>query len=323
MAKEALTQTLSLFRTLPPQSAIITYDFDISVQKRKDEPEFYGFVPAGVPGGIVFACMVLNSAFLLLARSASAALLILVQPSLFLYYTLGDCAFFFLQKACRGDFRSYWKVEGLAGTVFFDCLSQLVFKLVVDYTGLVQLRGPGCLGGCYWTGNMVRVRVESGPFFPSLIHSSQVLALIAPSGAVAIYFASDASSGSNLDESTTWTLASSLCGAWVAIFLLFLLLMNSSHRHTFYSTQTCKEWVCSDFTKEGATDASKMRIHTSNHRQWQHLRGDVKEWTWANWARFEREEHEWFSAALIACVDDDMIPAGSLEGLRRAGGGQE
>jgi hypothetical protein len=96
--------------------------------------------------------------------------------------------------------------------------------------------------------------------------------------------------------------------------------MNSSHRHTFYSTQTCKAWVCSFFTKEGATDASKMEIHTTRRRLWTHLRPEVKEWTLANWARFEREQPDWFSPGLIGQVDDDMIPPGSLEGLRRAGG---
>ena len=149
-----------LLRTHSPQSAIITHDFDINAERRKDEPEFYGFIPDGVPGAIVFACMVLNSALLLLARSASAALLMLVQPSLFLYYVLGDIAFFFLQKAARGDIRYFENLDGWAGTVVFDFVGQLVWKLIVDYTGLVQFRGPGVLGGCYWTGNMVGERAS-------------------------------------------------------------------------------------------------------------------------------------------------------------------
>ena len=96
---EGGAQSNPLLRTHSPQSAIITYDFDFGAQGRKDGPEVYGFIPDGVPGAIVFACMVLNSALLLLARSASAALLMLVQPSLFLYYVLGDCAFWRKKKA--------------------------------------------------------------------------------------------------------------------------------------------------------------------------------------------------------------------------------
>jgi hypothetical protein len=148
---------------------------------------------------------------------------------------------------------------------------------------------------------------------------AQVLAITAPFGAVAIFYSNDASTGSNLDESTAWALVSSLCGAWILVFLLFLVLMSSSHRHTFYSTQTSKAWVCSHFTKEGATDASKMGIHKKRRRLWTHLRPEVKEWTLANWARFEQEDPAWFSPALIANVDDDMIPPNSLA---RLGGGR-
>ena len=131
------------------------------------------------------------------------------------------------------------------------------------------------------------------------------------------------SSDSNLDATTTWALASSLSGAWILVLLLFLLLMNPSHRHTFYSTETCKAWVCSKFTKEGATDACKMEIHKFRRRLWKHLRPEVKEWTLANWARFEREQPDWLTPGLIASVHDDNIPPGSLEGLRRAGGGRK
>jgi hypothetical protein len=67
-----------------------------------------------------------------------------------------------------------------------------------------------------------------------------------------------------------------------------------------------------------------MSIHRFRRRLWKHLRPEVKEWTLANWARFEREDLEWFDAARIAQVDDDKIPPGSLEGRKRAkvGGGR-
>jgi hypothetical protein len=136
-------------------SGTITYDFDTSVQRRKNEPEFYGFIPDGTRGTVVFGCMILNGALLLLARSASAALLMHAKSSYFLYYTLGDCAFFFLQKAARGDIRCFVNMDGWAGTVSTDFFSHLFTKLVTDYTGLVQFRGPGVQGGCYWTMSMV------------------------------------------------------------------------------------------------------------------------------------------------------------------------
>jgi hypothetical protein len=51
-------------------------------------------------------------------------------------------------------------MDGWVGTVIFDFLFQLFFKLIVDYTGLVQFRGAGIIGACYWTVNMVGERAS-------------------------------------------------------------------------------------------------------------------------------------------------------------------
>ena len=139
-------------------SATITWDFDTGNQRRRDEPEFYGMIPDGLRGNVVFLCMILNSAMLLLARSLSYAMLMLANPAYVLYYALGDSSFFFLQKAARGDFKYFANVDGLAGLLIFDFLIQFCLKTVVDFTGLVQLRGSGILGGSYWSGSMVCVQ---------------------------------------------------------------------------------------------------------------------------------------------------------------------
>jgi hypothetical protein len=136
-------------------SATITWDFDTGNQRRRDEPEFYGMIPDGLRGNVVFLCMILNSAMLLLVRSLSYAMLMLANPAYVLYYALGDSSFFFLQKAARGDIKYFANVDGLAGLLLFDFLIQFITKTIVDFTGLVQFRGPGILGGAYWSGSMV------------------------------------------------------------------------------------------------------------------------------------------------------------------------
>jgi hypothetical protein len=136
-------------------SATITRDFDTRIQYRRDDPEFYGMIPDGVRDNVVFLCMILNSAMLLLVRSLSYAMLMLVNPAYVVYYALGDVAFFFLQKAARGDFKYFDNVDGLAGFLIFDFLGQIILKTITDFTGLVQFRGPGILGGAYWSGSIV------------------------------------------------------------------------------------------------------------------------------------------------------------------------
>jgi hypothetical protein len=154
---------------------------------------------------------------------------------------------------------------------------------------------------------------------------SQVLALVlalgASLGATAIYFESVDEEEAVMSESVAWMLVTSLVGAFVGVALLFLLLINSKYRRTFYSTQTSKEWVCSYFTKDGASDESKMKIHLCRRAMWKHIREEVKEWTLANWERIEAESPEWFTPALKDQIDDDMIPAAVLRKIKMAGGG--
>jgi hypothetical protein len=51
-------------------------------------------------------------------------------------------------------------MDGWVATVVNDFLFQFLFKLIADFTGVVQFRGPGVQGGCYWTGNMVGKRAS-------------------------------------------------------------------------------------------------------------------------------------------------------------------
>jgi hypothetical protein len=61
-------------------AATISFDFDVSPQRRRDEPAFYGYIPdsAGWRTAIFF-CMIMNGALLLLLRSVSTALLLVVD----------------------------------------------------------------------------------------------------------------------------------------------------------------------------------------------------------------------------------------------------
>ena len=124
-----------------------------------------------------------------------------------------------------------------------------------------------------------------------------------------------------MSESVAWMLVASLVGSFVGVAILTMLLINSKYRRTFFSTETSKEWLCSGFTKEGATDSSKMFIHARRRAKWKHIREEVKEWTLANWERIESESPDFFTPALRDQVDDDMIPAAVLRKMKMSGGG--
>ena len=79
-SKAALASIIVSACTTGFTAATISFDFDASPQRRRDEPAFYGYIPdsAGRRTAIFF-CMLMNGALLLLLRSFSTALLAMVD----------------------------------------------------------------------------------------------------------------------------------------------------------------------------------------------------------------------------------------------------
>ena len=121
--------------------------------------------------------MVLNSALLLLLRSIGAALLMLADTKIFVAYMAGDHLLYLLQKLVRGDFLYWAPVEGVVGLAV-SLLMRVIVKTLTDFTGVLQFRGAGELGGAMWLWTMC-------------------LALVAPWVAVPIYFGSLTSYSTN------------------------------------------------------------------------------------------------------------------------------
>ena len=79
-SKTALGSILVSACTTGFTAATISFDFDDSPQKRRDDPTFYGYIPDSAGRRTtIFFCMIMNSALLLLLRSLSTALLLMVD----------------------------------------------------------------------------------------------------------------------------------------------------------------------------------------------------------------------------------------------------
>ena len=118
-------------------SATMSFDFDVDPRLRGKRPDFYGHIPDDpLRKSLTFGCMILNSALLLLIRSFSAALLILVDKNLLIAYMAGDMALYLGIKLANRDFLCWMKVYGPAGIVF-SFLYRVVVKVVVDFTGIL------------------------------------------------------------------------------------------------------------------------------------------------------------------------------------------
>ncbi|GMI19234.1 hypothetical protein TeGR_g13668, partial [Tetraparma gracilis] len=299
-SKVALGSIIVSALTTGFSAATISFDFDVNPKRRRDEPDFYGYIPdAASSRTLIFLCMIINCALLLLVRSVSMALLAMVGSKWVLAYLVSDMGLYFVYKILRRDLWHWVALEG-AASVVESVLERFVVKVLVDFTGVVQFRGAGEMGASYFTFNMI-------------------MALAASFVATRVYYASlDEPEDAVMDESVAWTIVGGLSGLGVSFFACFLLLMKPAYRRTFFSTQTGYAWVQSYFVS-GQTDEVKKRIFEHNKKQWGGIRDDVKAWTVENWERWEEETPAWFGDAWKAGVDDDMIPPESLRKLNGGG----
>ncbi|GMI57913.1 hypothetical protein TeGR_g6018 [Tetraparma gracilis] len=301
-------------------SASISYDFDSDPAQRRKLPSFYGYLPDdGNKRTIMYVCMVLNSALLLLLRSIGVALLMLADTKIFVAYMVGDHLLYLLQKLVRGDFLHWLPIEGMGG-VAWALLMRVIVKTLTDFTGIIQLRGPGEMGGAAWLWTMF-------------------LALVAPWGAVPVYFGTLASNSTNstaveivldITNSTTdaleleesdawepkeadaWRLLGGLSAGWVFAFGVFLSLMKKKYRSTFWSMETGTEWIQSVIVL-GENDAIKQEIFDFNPAKWKAIAPQVKEWAGEGWTGWERDKPDWFTDNWKSRVPADWVPTEGKE----------
>jgi len=271
-------------------SASISFDLDVDPAARKLDPTFYGYIPDGGSRTLIFGCMLLNSALLLLLRSFSAALLMLAKKRYLMMYMAGDMALYLLQKVARGDFHSWVPIDGALG-LCVSLLMRVIEKTIVDYAGLIHSRGPQELGGLYWTANMF-------------------LALLASFGSAWVF---TADGGGDV----AWTIVGFFSGAWALVFIVFFALMKKEYRGTFFTTTTGKQQIMDRFKSQD--ESVKAGLFKKNKKVWREIKGEVSEWVGENWWRWKEERPEWFTASWVQRVPAEMIPADDDEVRRELG----
>jgi hypothetical protein len=290
VSKTAVTSLLISALTTSFSSTLISFNYDVDPDLRATEPDFYGYISnEPVAQTMIFLTMMLNSTLVVIMKSFSAALIIIVGSKYYAWYLILDMALYFLQKALRNDLWYWPPVYGVKG-ILFAVLGRALPKIVVDFTAITQFRGPGEMGGIYWTINLalaVLIALASVPFY--------------------FAFANTDSDVNVLDERTTYAIMSGLCLAFVVNFAYFVYQMEPKYRRTFFSFETAVMWVRSYFLK-GATDDARVRIVICNKNQWKSIRPEVIEWFHESWAGWEVEKPKFFTAAFKKRLDDDLVP---------------
>jgi hypothetical protein len=267
----------------------LSYDFDTDPVKRKELPEFYGYVPdSGKTRTVLYICLALNSTLLLLIRSFSSALLMLRGSRYLFWYAVGDVLLFLAYKFARGDFMYWLPIDGPFG-YFVSFLFRAVVKFLSDYTGVVQFRHPYELGGAYWSTNFVASVLFS---FVSVI----------------FYLKGTTGGGeAAISGSAAWKFVGYLSSAWAMTSALILAMMKEEYRKTFFTTKTGKQLTMDRFNNSG-DEAVQIVVFNTNKLHWEPIRPLLAAWVGKNWWSWKREKPDFFTDSLVAKIPLDMIP---------------
>jgi hypothetical protein len=277
-------------------SATINYDFDTDPVKRDQVPDFYGYVPANpTKRSIIFLTMTFFSAGMLIIKCTTIVVLGLLGGRWVSLYIGADLGLYLLVKVFRGDFW-YWIPAG--GNV--EILSSIVFRVLVkvvnDYTSIAQFRHPNDVGGLFWMIGFV-LTMSSLP--------------------VAIYIAKSVEKNIEEELRIAQTTAMVLNPFVTVCFATFFLNINKEFWKTFFSTQRGIDYSMSYFV-DGESDEVKFQVFKKSRRHWVSIKSDIHKWVELNWAKWEREQPEWFTDQLKAKVPVEFIPAAGDARMRES-----
>ena len=101
---------------------------DTSPKKRRETPDFYGFIPA-TGRGLIFFLMMVNSTAQFLAKITAMALLGAVSKTWAFSYIVGDIILYLLYTLVRNDFFYFIPVQSYMGTMGLSLLMRTMEKV--------------------------------------------------------------------------------------------------------------------------------------------------------------------------------------------------
>jgi hypothetical protein len=241
----------------------------------------------------------LFSAGMLVTRCMTIVVLGLLGGKWVSLYVGADLGLYLLLKVLRGDFW-YWMPFGGNAEIVSSIVTRVLFKVVTDFTSIVQFRHPYDVGGAYWLFGLVLT-----------IGSLPIAIILAEIGDV------------NKERlKLAWAVVILVIPFTMLCFAAFVLNTEKKYWITFYSLERGKDLTVKGF-KEAKNDklkASKAFSHSRKHLIT--IKEEVRAWVKANWEQWEEEKPEWFDDAMRARVPVEYIPksgdARMRESVRRA-----
>lgn len=271
-------------------SAMIAFDMDVDVPKRKMSPRFYGYLPDD--NGKRTRCLVLMtmiSALHNISRSVGVALLAVTGGTSFvLSFVGGEMLAFFAYKILRRDFWYWLRLEG-AAKVVLAIIVRLVAKIILDFSGCLHLRHPYEMGGAAFSLSMLWA--QAMPFV-----------------ALSMF---DEGKEEGLKREMTVGLVGSFC-LWLVLNVMFFCTIDLSYLNTFFGTTTAPQYTCKQFMN-AKDDAIRWDAFGNKKIEYtKTIHPQVREWVAANIERWKREKPTWFN---VEKIPDEFLPVEVLEEL--------
>ena len=256
-------------------SAMISFDFDVDVPHRKNQPKFYGYIPNdhGLRGRC-FMLMTLMSSLHNLSRSLGCALLAVSDAEMALLFIGGEIGLYLVFKIIRQDFH-YWIPGAPLINSFF---ARFFCKVVADFTGCLHCRHPYEMGGLGFTMSMIWA--QAFPFVALQYFDGETKDIM--TGFLAISFI-----------------------AWLMLNIIFFCTIDLSYLNTFFGTKTASQYTC-ELYLAGKDDSQLFDTIFTNRIQYtKTIHEEVKEWVGRKINRWKREKPDWFN---IEKIPDEFLP---------------
>jgi hypothetical protein len=282
-------------------STIVSYDFDISQENRKNETSFYGYIPGNlIRKAKVFLSLFALAAFNLLVRTYASILFYMEGGFTAISIVFGgEMLLFLLMKALRRDLWIDVPIYGFAGYVV-SAFTRVLVKIVVDWTALVQLRHPNDVGGAYFTFSIF-VTITGG-IIAALGYEKKAVAEVLEGDEINL-----GSEGAGIEESTVVTTMVIACVGTIISLGTLLLSINKEYVQTFIDTKTgdkSNQELFTDFEEEWR----RVLIFDRNRYKWEYKIGpQVKSWLDERLPVWLEDEPEWFDDLCKSRIPDDFV----------------
>ena len=256
-------------------SAMISFDMDVDVPHRKNQPKFYGYIPNDNSlRGRCFILMTLMSSLHNLSRSLGCALLAFSDANKVILFIGGEIGLYLVFKIHRQDFL-YW-VPG--APLIVSIVERIGLKVIVDFTGCIHYRHPYELGGLGFTMSMVWA--QTFPFVALQYFDGEMKDIM--TGVLAVNFT-----------------------AWMVLSIIFFCTIDLSYLNTFFGTKTASQYTCELYLTSNDDYAKFDTVFGTRIQYTKSIHGEVKVWVAANIDKWRRDLPDWFN---IEIIPDEFLP---------------